>query len=67
MAGGMSKAGPFLIEHVQAHFERLRWHLHNDFPEIRTAILGDDAGVIGAAGWAWKAEDEQRWESHAPC
>ena len=62
MAGGMSKAGPLLIDLVQKHFELLSWNLHDDFPEIRIAILGDDAGVIGAAGWAWKAQDEGRWK-----
>ena len=67
MAGGMSKAGPFLIDLVQKHFELLTWNLYDDFPEIRVAILGDDAGVIGAAGWVWKAHDENRWESQSTC
>ncbi|UCG15955.1 MAG: ROK family glucokinase [Phycisphaerales bacterium] len=62
MAGGMSKAGAFLVEAVRRHFKLLTWDLHDDSPDIRIAVLGDDAGVIGAAGWAWKAEDEGRWD-----
>jgi len=61
MAGGMSKAGAFLTDFVRNHFELLTWQLCNDVPDIRIAILGDDAGVIGAAGWAWKAEQQSRW------
>jgi glucokinase len=67
LSGGMSKAGSFLTELVQKHFELLSWNLHDDFPEIAVAELGDDAGVIGAAGWAWKAADEGRWEADAVC
>jgi glucokinase len=61
MAGGMSKAGAFLTDLVRNHFELLTWQLCDDVPDIRIAILGDDAGVIGAAGWAWKAERQHRW------
>ncbi len=61
MAGGMSKAGDLLTLLVQKHFELLVWKLYDDCPEIRIAILGNDAGVIGAAGWAWKARQEGRW------
>lgn len=61
MAGGMSKAGAFLTDLVRNHFELLTWQLCTDVPDIRIAVLGDDAGVIGAAGWAWKAEQQCRW------
>jgi glucokinase len=67
MAGGMSKAGDLLTQLVQKHFELLAWNLYDDFPEIRIAVLGDDAGVIGAAGWAWKAEEEGRWNAEPTC
>jgi len=67
MAGGMSKAGDVLTQLVQKHFELLAWNLYDDYPEIRIAVLGDDAGVIGAAGWAWKAEQEGRWAAEPAC
>lgn len=55
LAGGMSKAGDFLLSRVKKHFKALYWNLHNDVPDISVSVLGDDAGVIGAAGLAWAA------------
>jgi len=49
VGGGVSQAGPLLIDRVIAHYRDLRWHLMADFPEITLASLGTDAGVIGAA------------------
>jgi glucokinase len=57
LAGGMTKAGDFLLSRVREHFERMHWQLHNDAPEITISTLGNDAGVIGAAGLAWQARE----------
>ena len=51
--GGMSKTGPKLIERIEAHLERQRWHLHDDLPKLALAHLGSDAGVVGAAALVW--------------
>lgn len=53
LGGGMSGAGDFLFNRVREHFVTQRWSLHDDYPEIVPAGLGNDAGVIGAAGLAW--------------
>jgi len=53
--GGMSVAGDFLLDGVNDHLRRQRWSLADDLPALRLAELGDDAGVIGAAGLAWCA------------
>lgn len=58
LAGGMSKAGDFLLVRVKKHFKTLYWNLHNDVPDISISVLGDDAGVIGAAGLAWAARGD---------
>lgn len=54
LGGGLANAGAFLLDRVIAHFHAQRWSLHDDFPVIKLASLGYDAGVIGAAGLAWK-------------
>jgi len=56
LGGGMAGAGEFLLERVRGHFEGLKWHLHRDYPEILPAQLGYRAGVIGAAGYAWREQ-----------
>jgi glucokinase len=53
LGGGMGGAGAALLDRVRGHFDRQKWHLHNDFPQIVLAELGNDAGVIGAARLAW--------------
>ena len=58
LAGGMSKAGDFLLARVKKHFKSQYWNLHDDVPDISISVLGDDAGVIGAAGLAWAARDD---------
>jgi len=61
LAGGMINAGEFLLQPVRQHFRKLTWVLLDDFPEIMFATLGDDAGVIGAAGCAWRAHETGDW------
>ncbi|HEY3244617.1 MAG TPA: ROK family protein [Phycisphaerae bacterium] len=63
LAGGMSKAGAFLVEAVKKHYMALRWKLLDDIPEIAIAELGNDAGVVGAAGIAWECERRGLWRN----
>ncbi len=60
-AGGMINAGQPLLDRIRGHFRRLTWELLDDFPEIMFATLGDDAGLIGAAGCAWRADQTGDW------
>jgi len=59
LGGGMSAAGAFLLTRVCHHLERQKWSLHKDLPEIRLARLGNDAGVVGAAGLVWSLGNAQ--------
>lgn len=61
LAGGMINAGDFLLNRIRKHRDELTWNLIDDRPEIMFATLGDDAGVIGAAGCAWAANDTGEW------
>jgi glucokinase len=61
MAGGLIAAGDFLLEPVRRYFRELTWKLLDDFPDIRFATLGNDAGLIGAAGCAWEADKTGDW------
>lgn len=54
LAGGMSAAGPTLLDRVRHHFQQLMWPDIGDRPEILLAELGNDAGFIGAAFLALK-------------
>ncbi len=60
-AGGMINAGPPLLERVRKHFHEQTWNLLDDFPQIMFATLGDDAGMIGAAGCAFRAHETGDW------
>ena len=55
LAGGMSKAGSFLIQGVNRHFRANWWKMTKPTAKICLAVLGNDAGVIGAAGVAKEA------------
>ncbi len=57
LAGGMTKAGDFLLSRVKRHAREQAWKLFDDAPDITISVLGNDAGVIGAAGIAWAARD----------
>lgn len=61
MAGGLIAAGDFLLQPVRQYFRELTWKLLDDFPDIRFAALGNDAGFIGAAGCAWAASKTGDW------
>jgi len=54
LGGGMAAAGEALLEPVRRHFRTMHWCLTDIRTEIVLATLGNDAGVIGAAGVAWQ-------------
>jgi glucokinase len=49
LGGGVSKAGSFLLEPLKREYAS--YVLYNDLPipEIKLAVLGSEAGIIGAA------------------
>lgn len=49
LGGGVSKAGTILLDKVQANFDKYAFQRVKESTEISIAILGNDAGVIGAA------------------
>jgi glucokinase len=57
LAGGMSQAGNFLLETVNRHFRENWWKMTPPTTTIALARLGNDAGIIGAAGVAKDARD----------
>ncbi len=55
LGGGMAKAGEALIGPLRQRFRRQYWKLDEPRARLVLAALGNDAGVIGAAGAAWGA------------
>ena len=51
--GGMAAAGDDLIIPLKARFAELNWKLTESKTRLALASLGNQAGVIGAAGVAW--------------
>ena len=47
LGGGVSKAGEYLLERVQAHFVKYMFHACKG-TEFALATLGNDAGMYGA-------------------
>lgn len=59
MAGGMIAAGEdALLKPIRKKAAELTWKAADDLPTIMFATLGNDAGLIGAAGAAWLAREE---------
>ncbi len=58
LAGGMSQAGAFLLQTVDRHFRENWWKMTPPTSTIALARLGNDAGVIGAAGVAKRAHEQ---------
>jgi glucokinase len=53
VGGGVSEAGDLLIEPARASFRRhLTGRSHRPEPEMRLALLGNEAGIVGAADLA---------------
>lgn len=59
IGGGMSKAGKFLLDGVRRHFAREWWAMVKPRVKIVLAKLGNDAGIIGAAGVAKHGHDRR--------
>ena len=56
IGGGVSEAGDLLLDPARAAFERaLTGRGYRPLAEIRAAQLGEDAGIVGAAGLALQA------------
>ena len=50
--GGVSAAGDFLLERIQTYFETFTFPQVRESTKIKLALLGNEAGVIGAASLA---------------
>lgn len=50
IGGGVSKAGNFLIQHIEDVYREITFTPATQGTKIVTATLGNDAGIIGAAG-----------------
>ena len=50
IGGGVSKAGDILIQFIKKHYEKMTFKPAQDGTNIVVAQLGNDAGIIGAAG-----------------
>lgn len=49
LGGGVSKAGDFLLTPLREQFPKYVLFRDQPLPEIKIAVLGSDAGIIGAA------------------
>ncbi len=49
LGGGVSKAGDFLLENVRSQLPRYLMYKNLPSPRLELALLGNDAGIIGAA------------------
>lgn len=59
LAGGMIAAGEdTLLKPIREKAAEMAWKAADDLPDITFATLGNDAGLIGAAGCAWLAREE---------
>ncbi|MDR0899773.1 MAG: ROK family glucokinase [Lactobacillaceae bacterium] len=52
IGGGVSAAGKFLLDKVDKHFKKYVLSTVRESTELKLAVLGNDAGVIGAASLA---------------
>ena len=55
LGGGLSHAGPFLLEQVERHAKHFYWAPFGRPPQLLLAELGNDAGIIGAAAIGFAA------------
>lgn len=58
IGGGVSAAGEFLREKVEAYFKKHAFSTVRNTTKIKLAVLGNDAGIIGAASLALKFKGE---------
>ena len=59
-AGGMILSGDFLFERIRKAFAENTWSAAADHVRIEPALLGNDAGVIGAGAVAWHSHQTGR-------
>lgn len=57
IGGGVSAAGDFLLERIQKYFNEYTFKQVTDSTSVKLAILGNDAGIIGAASLALKFKE----------
>ena len=63
IGGGVSEAGDLLLDPARAAFERaLTGRGHRPLAEVKAAQLGEDAGIVGAAGLAIEAAPKTQAE-----
>ena len=55
IGGGLSHAGPFLLEQVARHAKHFYWASFGRPPQLLLAELGNDAGIVGAAAIGFAA------------
>ena len=55
LGGGLSHAGPFLLEQVERHAKHFYWAPFGRPPKLLLAELGNDAGIVGAAAIGFAA------------
>ena len=60
LGGGMVHAGDFLLNRVNKYYEKMVWHLKPEPLDIRLGVLGNNAGVLGAAGLAIDTYQKQQ-------
>ena len=48
IGGGVSKAGPVLIDYIRPYYQKVVFHASRD-AKFELATLGNDAGIFGAA------------------
>ncbi|WP_096818119.1 ROK family glucokinase [Lactococcus fujiensis] len=58
IGGGVSAAGEFLREKVETYFKKYAFSTVRETTKIKLAVLGNDAGIIGAASLALKFKGE---------
>lgn len=58
IGGGVSAAGEFLREKVETYFNKYAFSTVRNSSKIKLAVLGNDAGIIGAASLALKFKGE---------
>jgi glucokinase len=59
IGGGVSEAGDLLLDPARAAFDRaLTGRGHRPVAEVKAAQLGEDAGIVGAAGLAIEAASQ---------
>ncbi|MBA7660608.1 Glucokinase [subsurface metagenome] len=59
-AGGMINAGDILLNRIKDYFNQQVWKLKKEKVDICFAILGEDAGIIGAAALAKQMKNSRR-------